>query len=178
MAPEEISLILERELPHVVISHAVSGLHPRITIAAENLRRVASLLRDDPRLGFNTLRCISGIDHIEDGVITCVYELSAIRPPTKPDAAWLRHADIALQVRVPRDRAEIPTVSDLWPAANWHERECFDLLGVTFTGHPDLRRILCCDDWVGHPLRRDYEFPLEFHGIPAVTEYGQSRPQH
>lgn len=178
MSPEEVSLILKSKLPQAIVSEPTHGVHPRIVVSADALRSVALLLRDDPRLTFNTLRCISGIDHIDRGNITCVYELGAIRAPESPEGAWRRHAEIAIEVRVPRDESVIPTVSDIWPAANWHERECFDLLGVTFTGHPDLRRILCCDDWVGYPLRRDYEFPLEFHGIPAVTEFGQSRPQH
>ena len=60
---------------------------------------------------------------------------------------------------------ELPSVSDLWSTADWHEREVYDLSGVYFTGHPNLRRILCPEDWVGHPLRKDYEMPLEYHGI-------------
>ena len=60
---------------------------------------------------------------------------------------------------------EVPSVTSLWKAADWHEREVFDLSGVWFTGHPDLRPILTSEDWVGHPLRKDYEFPLEYHGI-------------
>ena len=64
----------------------------------------------------------------------------------------------------------MPSVHQLWASANWHEREAFDLLGIEFTGHPDLRRILCADDWVGFPLRKDYEFPREYHGIPGSVE--------
>ena len=60
---------------------------------------------------------------------------------------------------------KVPSVSGVWSTANWHEREVYDLCGVEFTGHPDLRRILCPEDWVGHPLRKDYEMPLEYHGI-------------
>jgi len=57
---------------------------------------------------------------------------------------------------VPRDEPAIETITDLWPGANWDEREVYDLMGVEFVGHPDLRRILLPDDWVGHPLRKDY----------------------
>ena len=60
---------------------------------------------------------------------------------------------------------EIPSLSKVWLIAEWHEREAYDLMGITFTGHPNLRRILCPEDWEGHPLRKDYEFPLEYHGI-------------
>ena len=60
---------------------------------------------------------------------------------------------------------EIPSLVDVWKTADWHERETYDLSGIHFVGHPDLRRILCPEDWVGHPLRKDYEMPLEYHGI-------------
>ena len=60
---------------------------------------------------------------------------------------------------------EIPTVTGVWKIADWHERETFDLVGINFVGHPNLVRILCAEDWVGHPLRKDYEFPLEYHGM-------------
>ena len=64
---------------------------------------------------------------------------------------------IIVRTRLPRIEPHITSVTDLWPGANWHEREVFDLFGITFDGHPDLRRLLLPDDWVGHPLRKDYE---------------------
>ena len=79
---------------------------------------------------------------------------------------------LVLKVMLPRWKddqpgqlPEVPSVADVWRTADWHEREVFDLSGVRFTGHPDLRRILCPEDWVGHALRKDYEMPLEYHGI-------------
>ena len=60
---------------------------------------------------------------------------------------------------------ELPSVTSVWNTADWHEREVYDLCGVRFQDHPNLRRILCPEDWVGYPLRKDYEMPLEYHGI-------------
>jgi NADH-quinone oxidoreductase subunit C len=91
-----------------------------------------------------------------------VYHLSSVAK---------KHA-LAVKVKLPRWKdavegqlPEAPTVSGVWKTADWHEREVFDLSGVNFLGHPDLRRILCPEDWAGHPLRKDYEMPLEYHGI-------------
>ena len=60
---------------------------------------------------------------------------------------------------------EVDSVADIWGIADWHERETYDLMGIRFVNHPNLRRILCPEDWVGHPLRKDYEMPLEYHEI-------------
>ena len=178
MAPEQVFSILAERFGDVVVEVNVADGHPCAVVQPQRWHELALFLRDDERLGFNWLRCISGVDHIEDKRLTAVYELHAIRPPARSDGLWELHAEIAIVVRVDRDQPHIPSVADVWPAADWHEREAFDLLGIVFDGHPDPRRILCCEDWVGHPLRKDYEFPLEYHGIPAVTQFGPARGQH
>lgn len=178
MSPEGVFRILSEAIPDAITHTLTAGLHPHVVVKAERWHEVALFLRDDERLRFDWLRCISGVDHLEDGLLTAVYDLHATQPGATPRDLWTLRSEIAVKVRVPRDNPHIPSVADVWPAADWHEREAYDLLGILFDGHPDLRRILCCDDWVGHPLRKDYEFPLEYKGIPAVTEYGQTRPQH
>jgi NADH-quinone oxidoreductase subunit C len=75
-----------------------------------------------------------------------------------------------LKVRLPRENPLVPTVEEIWKSANWMEREIFDLLGVTFDGHSDLRRILMPEDWPGFPLRKDFVEPAEYHGISTVRE--------
>ena len=80
------------------------------------------------------------------------------------------NSEVALYTWTMRDNPHLPSVMDLWPAADWHEREAFDMMGIVFDGHSDLRRILLPEDWEGYPLRKDYVFPREYHGIPGTTE--------
>ena len=179
MTAPEIVDILKQRFPAAVADAAVEGLHPCVTVTPEAWHDVALCLRDDPRLAMNMLRCISGVDLHPEPQIDVVYELIAMRapggtarqeprPPPSADI-WQNGGTIAIRVRLPRDNPQVRSVADVWPAANWHEREAFDLLGVTFDGHPDPRRILCPDDWIGHPLRKDYEFPKEYDSIPAAA---------
>ena len=72
---------------------------------------------------------------------------------------------IALKVEVGRDEPKVPTVERVWRIANWHERETYDMYGIVFEGHSDLRRILCPDDWEGYPLRKDYQVQEFYRGI-------------
>ncbi len=123
-----------------------------VVLAPQDLVRICRFLRDDPGLAFDFLSDVTGVDRLmlpepspRFEVVYHVYSLQYRRR-------------IRLKVRVDNGQA-VPTVTDLWPTANWHEREVYDLLGVTFEGHPDLRRILTPDDWEGHPLRKDY--PVE-----------------
>lgn len=120
---------------------------------------VGRFLRDDPGFKFDALMCLSGVDYPQE--LAVVYHLHSMAHKHK----------IALKVFVPKERPEVETVESVWRAANWHERECFDLLGVHFLGHSDLRRILLPDDWVGHPLRKDYKEPESYHGIPAKAPH-------
>jgi len=121
---------------------------------------VCRFTKDDPELAFDCLSNLSGVDYPKRGVIEIVYNLYSYRH---------RHL-FALKVGAPRDNPVVPTVSAVWSHAEWQEREVFDLLGVTFTGHPDLRRILMPEDWPGHPLRKDFVEPEEYHGISTSRE--------
>jgi NADH-quinone oxidoreductase subunit C len=173
---QEIADILKAACPDAVGEVVVDGPHPHIVVAAAAWPAVARFLRDDPRLVFNLLRCLSAVDLLPEPQLELVYDLLSVRPPEAADAGaaggrtaayWRAGGTLAVKVRVPRDGARLGSVAAVWPAAEWHEREAYDLLGVTFAGHPDPRRILCPDDWAGHPLRKDYAFPKEYDGIPA-----------
>lgn len=151
----------------------LQAVDPWIEIAPEKLREVSRYLRDDANYRFDFLNCISVVDYFEGDAkkaakvdwkphVEIVYHLSSI---TK------KH-QLVLKVILPRwkgdvsgELPEVPSVADIWRTADWHERECYDLGGVNFTGHPNLKRILCPDDWEGYPLRKDYVMPLEYHGI-------------
>ena len=177
MAPEEICRLLGDEFGEAVVEAMLEGGHPFAQVAVEKWPEVAVFLRDDPRLAFNFLRSISSLDLPEDNRLACVYDLHRI-PTDHPTALITETCEFAVRVVTGREDPSIPSVARVWPTAEWHEREAFDLMGITFRNHPDLRRILCPEDWEGHPLRKDYEFPLEYHGIPGTTEYGFTNPRH
>jgi NADH-quinone oxidoreductase subunit C len=136
------------------------GHDPHFSVDPGAIRDVCRYLKDDPSLAFDCLSNLSGVDYPKEGKIRVVYHLYSYEH---------RHR-IVLKVEAVREDPVVPTVEDLWKAANWHEREIFDLLGVTFSGHPDLRRILMPEDWVGHPLRKDFVEPQEYHGISTRRE--------
>ena len=116
-------------------------------------------LRDDERTFFDFLSCIAGVDYPDRQVIEVIYCL---------DSTVHLHR-LIIKVPLPRSEPRIATVESLWRTADWHERETFDLLGVTFEGHHNLVRILCAEDWVGHPLRKDYVAPDTYHGVKNVV---------
>ena len=174
MTPADTLALLQSEFGPAILSANPDAPGPFAVVEPAALVAVCTFLRDDSRLRFALLNNLSGTDFLEtdpkkvakagfDPHLEVIYHLSSFAEPGRR---------IALKVVLPRWKAdvvgelpELPTVSGVWRTADWHEREVFDLLGVRFVGHPDPRRILMNDDWVGHPLRKDYEFPLEYHDI-------------
>lgn len=116
---------------------------------------VMFFLRDDPRLKFDFLRSVGGVDYPETNQLASVYHVYSYD---------LAHAHV-LKYMCSREAPEVPSVMDIWPTANWFERESWDLTGIVYLGHTDLRRIMLPDDWVGHPLRKDYVEEADYHGI-------------
>lgn len=177
MTPEEICKVLTNQFGDAIEESIFESGHPHARVVPDRWPEVARFLRDDPRLKLNLLRSITALDLLADDKLACVYDLMSV-PMDEPTALITTTFEFAIRVVVDRNDPVIPSVADIWPAANWHEREAYDLMGIRFSNHPDLRRILCPDDWEGHPLRKDYEFPVEYHGIPGTTEYELPNPRH
>ena len=143
---------------------------PYVVIAIDRLIDVMTHLRDEPSLAFDTLSNLCGVDYLEtDPKLTKKFPYERHLEVVYHLFSLTHRHRLTVKVELPRPLPEeqptVPSVAAIWPAADWHERECFDLYGVVFEGHPNLTRILCPDDWVGHPLRKDYEQSLEYEGI-------------
>lgn len=128
---------------------------PFFMVEPQAIVDVCRYLRDEPELKFEILSDLTAVDFPKEEKLQVVYHLYSYT---------LRH-QIVLKVDLPREQPRLPTVEGVWKAANWFEREAFDLFGVVFEGHSDLRRILLPEDWVGHPLRKDYVEQEEYDGI-------------
>lgn len=137
-----------------------SARDPWAPVQAAALPEVARFLREDPQLRFDCLSNASVVDRLERGVFELVYHLYSY--------PW-RHS-LVLKAEVPREDPVAPTLEGVWKIANWLEREMFDLMGVRFSGHSDLRRLLMPEDWPGHPARKDFVEPEEYHGIRTSRE--------
>ena len=133
-----------------------TGSDSFINVVPNSIKDIAMFLRDDNEMQFNYLSLLSGMDYKDSlGVVYHLYSIS------------LKHK-VILKVKLDRIKPIIPTVERVWKTANWHERETFDMFGIEFDGHSDLERILCPEDWIGYPLRKDYVAPTEYHGIDAT----------
>lgn len=134
-----------------------------LRVDPSQLTAVGTFLRDTEGLAFDDLSNLTATDYLAKGDdapgrIELVYHLWSL----------VHHHLLVLKAEVDRDKAQLPSLAEVWPAADWHEREMFDLVGVKFTGHPDLRRLLLPEDWPGHPLRKDWVEPESYHGMPTT----------
>lgn len=159
MTTEEIgALLAERLGKDKVLEVHQDERHGHVRVAREAWVDAARTLRDDPRTRFEQCHDLTAVDWIDAfEVVVHLYSLSK------------RHA-VCLKTRTPsREDNRCPSLVSVWPTCDWHERETWDLMGVRFDGHPDLRRIMLPEDWQGHPLRKDEGNPLEYHGIPGIA---------
>ncbi len=159
---EKIKILLTEKFGEDVIEATEEkGLQPALLIKADRIAAVCLELRDNTQTYFDCLSCLSGVDYGEkDNMFGVVYHLASIPHDYR----------LTLKVKKYHDRSRetlpsFPTVTGVWQTADWHEREAFDLLGISFDGHPDLRRILLPDDWQGYPLRKDYISEEYYHDI-------------
>jgi NADH-quinone oxidoreductase subunit C len=165
MTPEEISSLLKNRFGEDVVEIKLDAKDPWARVNPAKIVGIGRFLRDEPTIRLDYLRSLGGVDY--DAEFELVYHLFSMKH---------LHAFV-LKTRVPRENPVLPTVEGVWPAANWHEREAFDLLGIRFEGHPDLRRLLLPDDWIGHPLRKDYKEQDQYHGISTTREYQTGMPE-
>jgi len=152
-------------LPAIETKTSDNG-QPWLLVPANDIVRVATVLRDDPVLGFAALCDLTGWD---------LLKYAANPPSTDIAIVYYLHSlihrhHLTLKVLAPRDTGTVPSVSSVWPVANYFEREVFDLLGVHFAGHPNLKRIMMPDDWIGSPLRKDYIYPASYNGIAHLRD--------
>ncbi len=129
-------------------------------VKKERIVEVCRFLKAEPGLEMDFLEDLTAVDQPKKNAIEVVYHL----------LSYVHRHTIVLKVEADRAAPVVPTVEGVWKTANWFEREVYDLFGVEFTGHPDLRRLLLPDDWVGHPLRKDYQEAGGWHGISNVRE--------
>jgi NADH-quinone oxidoreductase subunit C len=140
-----------------VLHFEEKALQPWAVIAPEAIAEVAAFCKADPELHLDNLMCLGAVDYPKEtpARMEVVYHLFSYTH---------RHVFV-LKVHLPREDARVPTVEGVWGVANWHEREAYDMFGIVFEGHSDLRRILLPDDWQGHPLRKDWVDPEFYNGM-------------
>ncbi|MBI2619694.1 MAG: NADH-quinone oxidoreductase subunit C [Ignavibacteriales bacterium] len=154
MTAQEIHDSLKAKFEGAVVEAKLDAPQPWIRIDEHRIRDVCRFLCDEPGFEFDYLMCLSGVDY-NDGNLGVVYHLSSMPQKHK----------IVLKVRCTKEDPHVQSVASVWGTANWHEREAYDMFGIVFDEHPDLRRILCGDDYPGHPLRKDFKVPEFYNGM-------------
>jgi NADH-quinone oxidoreductase subunit C len=150
---EHIAELLIQQFPDDINKELSSQEH--IQIQSKNWLLLSTFLRDDPSCLFDSLQCITGVDLGEESDLEVRYNLHSMTH---------RHA-VEIRISCPRNKAKVPSVESIWRIGDWFERETYDMYGIEFEGHRDLKRILLPEDWQGWPLRKDYEVQETYHGI-------------
>ena len=151
---EEISNLISQKFQNIEINFEQRW----IKVKNKEWLEIAQFIKEDSDLRFDFLSCLSSIDGQDDGFYVAYNLLSMTH----------KHS---FEIRVFADTdMKIDSVSSLWKTANWHEREAYDLMGIIFEGHPDMRRMFLPSDWEGHPLQKKYEEPDYYHGMPVPKD--------
>ena len=123
-------------------------------VDVEKWKEISTFIKNDKNLDFDYLMSISSYDLGESSIFGVAYNFYSTK---------LKHY---LEIRIEVDESkEIESISNIWRAADWHEREAFDMMGIKFSNHPDMKRILLPQDWEGHPLKKDYKVQDYYHGM-------------
>lgn len=148
---------LREKFGDAIVSSDLEAIDPFVIVKPEAIAGLASFCKEDEALSLDNLMCLSGVDYPGEDPprMEVVYHLFS----------YTHGHRLMLKVQLDREQPKLATVEDTWGVANWHEREAYDLLGIEFEGHSDLRRILLPDDWQGHPLRKDWEDPEFYNGL-------------
>ncbi|MBM4136454.1 MAG: NADH-quinone oxidoreductase subunit C [Nitrospira sp.] len=164
MNPKDIAEKIKEKFPDQVVDVTEFRDQVSVIVKKDRIVTICKYLHDDPLLSLDHLQDLTAADYLKKKEVRfeVVYNLYSIK---------YRHK-IRIRAQVPENDTKISSVVPIWAGANWHERECFDMFGIIFTGHPDLRRILMPEDWEGYPLRKDYPLkgPEPENDWPGFTE--------
>lgn len=164
MKPEELQSTIQKSYPKLETLGEEASRDLTFLVPASEFIAFCTFLKNDPQLLFENVMSVTAVDELERIDLVCHLN------------SYAKRHRITVKVPLSRENPKIPTLTGLWPGANWHERETFDLYGVVFEGHPDLRRILLDDTWEGHPMRKGYK---HWNLIPLpddVTEVDKDYP--
>ena len=157
-----------------IINSTPAAAQPSLLVDREHVYAVAKFLKESPQLQLDFCSCVTGVDYLakddQPGHIEVVYHLYSVA---------LKQGPVILKVRAPRELNDcrVPSLTPIWRGCEFQEREAFDLYGVKFDGHPDLRRILMWDEFTDHPMRKDYVPPMDYEWEPTPHDHTFERAQ-
>jgi len=143
-----------------IIPSTPAAAQPALLVNRESAVAVARYLKDEPSYQMDFCSCVTGVDYLAKGYIEVVYHLYSVA---------LKQGPVVLKVRAPRELSQchVPSLTPVWRGCEFQEREAFDLYGIKFNGHPDLRRILMWNEFTDHPMRKDYVPPADYEWEPT-----------